>query len=109
MKPSVTVEPVGSLTNARAELVKIVGIQVERLNALLAERRMSIRLTPATERFLAERGYDPAYGARPVKRTIQQLIQDPLAMHILEGKFHEGDHVQVDRRDNRLLFERLEG
>jgi len=89
------------------DLVEIVGIQMERLNKLLAERRMSLSLTPAAQRFLAQRGYDPAYGARPVKRTIQQLVQDPLAMRLLEGEFREGDHVQVDLRDDALTFESL--
>ncbi len=87
------------------DLVRIVGIQVERLNKLLAERRMHLTLTPAAQRFLAERGYDPAFGARPVKRTIQQSVQDPLAMLILEGKFRDGDRVQVDARGDELFFE----
>jgi ATP-dependent Clp protease ATP-binding subunit ClpB len=89
-------------------LVDIVGIQIERLNKLLAERGLAIDLTPAAVRFLAERGYDPAYGARPVKRTIQQLVQDPLALHVLEGRFREGDRIRVDVRNGRLNFERAD-
>jgi ATP-dependent Clp protease ATP-binding subunit ClpB len=85
-------------------LVEIVGIQLERLNQLLAERRMQLSLTPAAQQLLAERGYDPAFGARPVKRTIQQLVQDPLAMFILEGQFRDGDQVQVDRDGDQLIF-----
>ncbi len=85
-------------------LVEIVGIQAEHLNKLLAERRMSLSLTPAAQHYLAERGYDPAYGARPVKRTIQQLVQDPLAMLILEGQFRDGDRVQVDLDGDQLVL-----
>ena len=88
------------------QLVDIVGIQIQRLEALLAERRMGITLTPAAQRFLAERGYDPAYGARPIKRMIQKLIQDPLAVQILEGKFSDGDRILVDLDDNELVFQR---
>jgi ATP-dependent Clp protease ATP-binding subunit ClpB len=90
------------------DLVRIVGIQVERLNGLLAERRMTVSLTPAAKRFLAERGYDPAFGARPVRRAIQQLIQDPLAMHVLEGTFRDGDRVQVDMEGDSLVFAKRE-
>ncbi len=85
-------------------LVEIVDIQIERLNKLLEERQMSISLTPSAKQFLAERGYDPAFGARPLKRTIQQLIQDTLAMHLLEGRFREGSHIEVDRDGDGLAF-----
>jgi ATP-dependent Clp protease ATP-binding subunit ClpB len=90
------------------DLVEIVGIQLERLNKLLAERGLELDLTPDAVRFLAEKGYDPAYGARPVKRTIQQLVQDPLALYVLEGRFREGDHIRVDVQDGHLIFERHE-
>ena len=90
------------------DLIAIVGIQMEQLNKLLAERGLEIGLTPAAERFLAEKGYDPAYGARPVKRTIQQLVQDPLALFVLEGRFREGDRIRVDVQDGHLVFERAE-
>jgi ATP-dependent Clp protease ATP-binding subunit ClpB len=90
------------------DLVDIVAIQIERLNKLLAERGLEITLTDAAARFLAAKGYDPAYGARPVKRTIQQLVQDPLALHVLEGRFREGDHIRVDVQDGHLVFERAE-
>jgi ATP-dependent Clp protease ATP-binding subunit ClpB len=90
------------------DLVDIVAIQIERLNKLLAERGLEITLTDAAARVLAAKGYDPAYGARPVKRTIQQLVQDPLALHVLEGRFREGDHIRVDVQDGHLVFERAE-
>ena len=85
-------------------LVQIVDIQIRRLNALLAERQMRVDLTQPAKQFLAERGYDPAFGARPVKRTIQQLIQDTLATNLLEGKFREGDRIKVDRDADGLVF-----
>ena len=85
-------------------LVQIVDIQIRRLNVLLAERQMRVDLTQPAKQFLAERGYDPAFGARPVKRTIQQLIQDTLATNLLEGKFREGDRIKVDRDADGLVF-----
>ena len=93
------------------DLVEIVGIQLVGLNALLAERGMSISLSLAAKQFLAKRGYDPAFGARPVKRTIQQLVQDPLAGHILEGDFRPGDHIQVDVTEDEdgLVFSAKRG
>jgi ATP-dependent Clp protease ATP-binding subunit ClpB len=85
-------------------LVEIVDIQIARLNRLLAERQMHVSLTASAKQLLAERGYDPAFGARPLKRTIQQLIQDVLAMHILEGRFQEGSSIEVDRVGDELVF-----
>jgi len=83
---------------AREHFHRIVEIQLERVERLLAERRIEIELTDAAKDLLAERGYDPHYGARPLKRVIQRLVQDPLAMKILEGEFPEGSKVQVDAR-----------
>ncbi|MGC9399129.1 MAG: ATP-dependent chaperone ClpB [Anaerolineae bacterium] len=88
----------------KEDLVKIVDIQVRRLKSLLEEKHMDIALTEAAKRYLAEEGYDPVYGARPLKRTIQRQLQDPLAMAVLEGRFGEGDVVRVDARDGRLVF-----
>jgi ATP-dependent Clp protease ATP-binding subunit ClpB len=82
----------------REETRRIVDIQVARVRNLLAERRIEIELTDAAKDLLAEKGYDPHYGARPLKRAIQRLIQDPLAMRILEGDFPEGSKVSVDAR-----------
>ena len=88
----------------REHLVQIVDIQLERLRALLQERKVEIELTQAAKEKLAADGYDPAYGARPLKRVIQRQLQDPLALAILEGKFNEGATVHVDAADGRLLF-----
>jgi ATP-dependent Clp protease ATP-binding subunit ClpB len=80
----------------REQIDHIVEIQLARVARLLAERRIEIELTPAARALLAERGFDPHYGARPLKRVIQRLVQDPLAMRILEGEFPEGSKVRVD-------------
>jgi ATP-dependent Clp protease ATP-binding subunit ClpB len=74
----------------------IVDIQERRLQKLLADQDMTIALTEEAEEFLAEAGYEPEYGARPLKRAIGTWVQDPLAEEILEGKFHEGDHIVVE-------------
>jgi ATP-dependent Clp protease ATP-binding subunit ClpB len=89
-------------------LVQIVDIQLERLQKLLADRKVGLSLTEAAKRHLAEKGFDPVYGARPLKRTIQRELQDPLAMKILQGEFSEGDEVRVDLRGGQLAFEREE-
>ncbi len=81
---------------SKEDLARIVDIQVELLTKRLAERKFSISLTDRAKNFLIDVGYDPAYGARPLKRAIQRYIQDQLAMHILEGKFSEGDSIVVD-------------
>ena len=88
------------------DLVKIVDIQVRRLEELLEEKHMDVTLTDAAKRYLAEEGYDPVYGARPLKRAIQRELQDPLAMAVLEDRFGEGDAVRVDAQDRHLAFER---
>jgi ATP-dependent Clp protease ATP-binding subunit ClpA len=75
---------------------------------LLAERQITLELTPAAQELLLREGYDPAYGARPLRRTIQHLIQDPLALQILQGTVLPGDHVRVDRdgQKDAMRFER---
>ena len=88
------------------QLAEIVDIQLQSLRARLAERKIGLEVTDAARRVLAERGWDPVYGARPLKRTIQRLVQDQLAMRLLQGEFGEGDTVEVDARDGELTFER---
>ena len=83
---------------AREHLDRIVEIQLGRVRKLLADRRIELELTPEAKHLLAEKGYDPHYGARPLKRVIQRLVQDPLAMKILEGEFGEGAKVIADAR-----------
>jgi ATP-dependent Clp protease ATP-binding subunit ClpB len=91
---------------SKEHLKQIVDIQLGRLRQLLAERQLEIALTDAAKTLIAKEGYDPAYGARPLKRVIQRKVQDPLAMHLLQGEFGEGDRVQVDALDGHLTFER---
>ena len=86
------------------DLVQIVDIQLRRLQGLLAERNIALELTEAARQLVAEKGYDPVYGARPLKRTIQRELQDPLALKILQGEFRGGDIVLVDARDGELVF-----
>jgi ATP-dependent Clp protease ATP-binding subunit ClpB len=96
---------------AMEQIEQIIEIQLQRLERLLAERKLTIELTPEAKRFLAEEGFDPAFGARPLKRAIQRFVQNPLAMAVLEGKFNEGDRVLVTRAPGgggELEFERAE-
>jgi ATP-dependent Clp protease ATP-binding subunit ClpB len=86
------------------QLGAIVDIQLQRLQKRLDERKMSLVVTDAARKMLIERGWDPAYGARPLKRAIQRMVQDPLAMMLLEGKFSEGDTVEVDAKGGELVF-----
>jgi ATP-dependent Clp protease ATP-binding subunit ClpB len=79
-----------------ADIARIVDIQLLHLMKRLKERGLTMELTADARHFLAERGYDPVYGARPLKRTIQRDLQDPLAIHILEGQVLEGDHIITD-------------
>ena len=88
----------------RDEIKSIVEIQLQRLRQNLASRKLALEITERAKAFIAEKGYDPVYGARPLKRTIQRLIQDPLAVKILEGEFKEGDRVKIDSDGEALLF-----
>jgi ATP-dependent Clp protease ATP-binding subunit ClpB len=90
----------------REQLRQIVDIQLRGLARRLAERKMTVEFTEAAKDLLIEEGYDPVYGARPLKRTIQRRVLDPLALKVLEGEFKEGDHILVDARDGQIVFER---
>jgi len=91
----------------KEQLVKIVDLRLEDLRRLLADRKISIELTDPAKELLFTEGYDPAFGARPLKRSIQKLVQDPLAMKILDGEVLHGDHiiVDVDKKTSKLTFE----
>jgi ATP-dependent Clp protease ATP-binding subunit ClpB len=82
----------------REQIGRIVEIQLERVRRLLADRRLDLEVTPEARQLLADKGYDPHYGARPLKRVIQRMLQDPLAVRILEGEFPEGTRVVADAR-----------
>jgi ATP-dependent Clp protease ATP-binding subunit ClpB len=88
----------------RAEMGRIVDIQLHRLQKLLDERKIAIALDPAAREWLADKGYDPAYGARPLKRVIQKSLQDPLAELILSGKIKDGEKVKVSAGQQGLTF-----
>ncbi len=88
----------------REHLARIVDIQLGRVATLLAERGYTLEVTEAAREYLAEVGYDPDYGARPLKRAIQRHLQDPLALEILRGSFQEGNVIRVDRGPDGLLF-----
>jgi ATP-dependent Clp protease ATP-binding subunit ClpB len=91
----------------REHIERIVDIQMQRVMARLAERKLTLVLTPRAKEKLAQEGYDPAYGARPLRRAIQKLIVDPLALLILEGKFQENDTIRVDVDANgKIVFEK---
>ncbi len=80
----------------RADLAQIVAIQVGRLQAMLAERSIALDLSAAARHYLADKGFNPTYGARPLKRLIQQALADPLALALLQGRFGDGDRIVVD-------------
>jgi ATP-dependent Clp protease ATP-binding subunit ClpB len=88
----------------KAEIAEIVGIQVESLARRLAGRKLEIELTPAARDYLAEKGYEPSFGARPLKRLIQREVQDPLATKLLSGELAESAKVVVDRDGDGLTF-----
>jgi ATP-dependent Clp protease ATP-binding subunit ClpB len=90
----------------KEQLAKIVDLRLEDLRRLLADRKISLELTPAAKEMVFTEGYDPNYGARPLKRAIQRVVQDPLAMKILDGEVLHGDHVvvDVDKKKHQLTF-----
>jgi ATP-dependent Clp protease ATP-binding subunit ClpB len=87
------------------EIKKIVAIQMGLLSKRLEVNKIVLKLTDKAAEFLANTGFDPVYGARPLKRTIQHLIQDPLALKIIEGSVKEGDHISVDVKNGEMLFQ----
>jgi len=92
---------------SRENLVQIVDLQLRHLEVMLAARHHGLDVTPEAKELLAAQGYDPVYGARPLKRVIQRELQNPLALELLEGKFHEGDTIRVERAGDRLRMVRV--
>ncbi|MEM7114797.1 MAG: ATP-dependent chaperone ClpB [Chloroflexota bacterium] len=90
---------------ALGHLREIAQIQLRHVSRLLGKRRVSIELSDAATDLLIEEGYDPIYGARPLKRILQRRLIDPLALQLIQGEIGEGDHVMVDARDGELMFE----
>jgi ATP-dependent Clp protease ATP-binding subunit ClpB len=85
-------------------LAHIVEIQLQRLIARLAQQKLGLELTDSAKKFLAREGYDPVYGARPLKRVLQRELLDPLSLDLLGGKFHEGQTIHVHEKDGKLVF-----
>jgi ATP-dependent Clp protease ATP-binding subunit ClpB len=92
---------------SRDQIAEIVELQLGRLRERLAERSIRLELADAAKDALAEAGWDPAFGARPLKRAIQRLVENPLALRLLEGEFADGDTIHVDAEDGELVFERV--
>jgi ATP-dependent Clp protease ATP-binding subunit ClpB len=88
----------------RQDIAHIVEVQLARIQKLLADKRLTMELSPRARDFLAERGYDPTYGARPLKRALQKHLMDPLALKVLNGDFAPGDHIVVDVTGDKLSF-----
>jgi ATP-dependent Clp protease ATP-binding subunit ClpB len=87
-----------------ADVTRILDIQLQRMEKRLADRKLSLRVSDAAKTHLAKLGYDPTFGARPLKRTLQKQVQDKLAMGVLEGRFPEGSVVTIDLKDDALVF-----
>jgi ATP-dependent Clp protease ATP-binding subunit ClpB len=92
---------------SKEQIAEIVELQLARLRDRLEERRIELELSSAAKDALAEAGWDPAYGARPLKRAIQRLLENPLALRLLEGDFADGDTIRVDAEDGEIVFERV--
>jgi ATP-dependent Clp protease ATP-binding subunit ClpB len=93
----------------RSEIGTITGLQLQRVQRLLSDRRLTLEVSPQAMELLSNRGYDPQFGARPLKRAIQRMLQDPLAMELLEGKYPEGSKIRadVDSSKEGLTFTRI--
>ncbi len=93
----------------RSEIGTITGLQLQRVQRLLSDRRLTLEVSPQAMELLSDRGYDPQFGARPLKRAIQRMLQDPLAMELLEGKYPEGSKIRadVDSSKEGLAFTRI--
>jgi len=92
----------------KEQIGEIVELQLRRVEARLAERGLRLELTDAAKERLAEAGWDPTYGARPLKRAIQRMLENPLALRLLEGDFAEGDTIRADAADGGLVFEKAQ-
>jgi ATP-dependent Clp protease ATP-binding subunit ClpB len=90
-------------TLSLAQIKQIVEIQLKRLESRLVEKKLSLKVTDKAKEFLAKEGYDPVFGARPLKRAIRRLLQDPLARRLLEREFAEGDTITVDAARGELI------
>ena len=91
----------------RDDLGRIVDLQLTRLESLLHERHLRLEVTQDVREFLADQGYDPVYGARPLKRVIQRELQNPIALEVLEGAYHDGDTIRAELLEGQVHFATL--
>ena len=93
----------------KEQIIQIVSIQIDILKKRLKGKKIDLEVTTPVREFLASKGYDPHYGARPLKRVIQKYIQDPLALQILEGVFNEGDKIETefDMKGEKIFFKKV--
>jgi ATP-dependent Clp protease ATP-binding subunit ClpB len=91
---------------SRQDIIRIVDLQLASLERMLSARHLGLRVLPEAKELIAAEGYDPVYGARPLKRVIQRLLQNPIALELLEGGFNEGDTIRVERDGAALRFVR---
>jgi ATP-dependent Clp protease ATP-binding subunit ClpB len=92
---------------SKEQIAEIVELQLLRLRERLTERRIELELSSAAKEVLAEAGWDPAFGARPLKRAIQRLVENPLALRLLDGDFADGDTIRVDAEGGEIRFEKV--
>ena len=90
----------------KSQMRHIVELQLERVKRWLEDKKIFIEFSTEAEDLIAEEGYDPSFGARPLKRAIQRLVQNPLAMKVLEGEFEEGSIIAVEREGDHLAFKK---
>lgn len=90
-----------------AEIKKIVDIQIDTLKERLKDKKIEIELVSQARELLADRGYSPEYGARPLKRVIQKLIIDPLSLKVIQGEFREGDKITTDIKNREIVFKKV--
>jgi len=88
----------------KEELREIVGVQLERVRQRLAKQGIDLSLSDEVVQFIADRGYDPVYGARPLKRAIQTYLLDPLSLEVLKGEFKDGDVIKTDLKNDQIVF-----
>jgi ATP-dependent Clp protease ATP-binding subunit ClpB len=91
------------------DIDRIIEIQLGLIGKRLQERKLSVELTEGAKRYIAQEGYSPVYGARPLKRVLQKQILDPLALQLLEGAFAEGDRIEIDHEKKQIVFRRHQG
>jgi ATP-dependent Clp protease ATP-binding subunit ClpB len=88
------------------QIKKIVDIQIDVLKERLKDKKIEIELTASCREFMADKGFSPEYGARPVKRVIQKLIVDPLSLKVIQGQFKEGDKITIDVKNREIVFKK---